>query len=412
VTDAAEAAREPGKQLALLREALGLWRGTPLADVRGQWADGSRVAWRQQRLDAAVAWAQAELRLGDGTAVIGAIRDLLAEYPLAEPLAATLMRALGAAGRIPEALEYYAALRERLAEELGTEPGPELRGLHLALLRGDVDATRPPQSSWDTVAEGATVPGPTVPSRPVYPRPAQLPRPVRGFTGCRAALDALDELLDSDDASTVVISAISGTAGIGKTALAVHWAHGVANRFPDGQLYVNLRGFDASGQVMDPSTVVRQFLVALGVAAERIPVDVEEQTALYRSLLAGKRILVLLDNARDAEQVRPLLPGSPAALTVDQPQSTHLVGRRRGRLPADPRTHVGRGGTRVARAAARRRTRRRRIRRSGGDHRPLRAAAIGVEHRRGAGPAVRPAPDATGRGAGRRAPTAGRAGRR
>jgi DNA-binding SARP family transcriptional activator len=314
---AAEPRQDLGERRDLLREALGLWRGTPLAGVRGQWADRSRVAWGQQRLDAAVVWARTELRLGQGTAAIGAIRELLAEYPLSEPLAAALMQALAAAGRTPEALECYASVRDRLGEELGTEPGADLQAAHLALLRGDAG----PAPTGNA--------GPAGPARPhEVPPPAQLPLPVRGFTGRQDALDTLDALLKSDDrASTVVISAISGTAGIGKTALAVHWAHRVADQFPDGQLYVNLRGFDASGQAMDPSTAIRRFLGALGVPAEQVPADVDAQAALYRSLVAGKRVLVLLDNARDAGQVRPLLPGSPAALTVvtSRNQLTSLV---------------------------------------------------------------------------------------
>jgi DNA-binding SARP family transcriptional activator len=333
VAEAAETRQALGERLGLLSEALGLWRGTPLADVRGQWADRIRVAYRQQRLDAAVGWAQTELRVGHGTAVIGAIRELLAEYPLAEPLAATLMRALVAAGRTPEALECYAAIRDHLGEALGTEPGTNLQAAHLALLRGDVNLVQ--QAEPHGIPAAGTpeevTPAPPEPVEPAgsgYPRPAQLPLPVRGFTGRQGALDALDELLESGNkASTVVISAISGTAGIGKTAFAVHWAHRVADRFPDGQLYVNLRGFDGSGQAMNPSTAVRRFLGALGVSAEQIPADIDAQAALYRSLLAGRGVLVILDNARDAEQVRPLLPGSPAALTLvtSRNQLTSLV---------------------------------------------------------------------------------------
>jgi tetratricopeptide (TPR) repeat protein len=159
-----------------------------------------------------------------------------------------------------------------------------------------------------------------------------LPSPVRGFTGrfgALTALDALDALLEPPDGSApdAVIVVLSGTAGIGKTALAVHWAHRVADRFPDGQLYVNLRGFDGTGQAMNPAEVARQFLWALGVPAERVPAEPDAQLALYRSLLAGKRVLVLLDNARDTAQVRPLLPGSPVACTVvtSRNQLTPLV---------------------------------------------------------------------------------------
>jgi tetratricopeptide (TPR) repeat protein len=148
--------------------------------------------------------------------------------------------------------------------------------------------------------------------------PRQLPADVAGFTGRVAHLRQLDQLLTGapDTASAVVISAIAGTAGVGKTALAVHWAHRVAERFPDGQLYVNLHGFDSGGRAMSPGQAVRGFLDALEVSPHRIPADLEAQVGLYRSMIAGKRILVVLDNARDAEQVRPLLPGTPTTLVV------------------------------------------------------------------------------------------------
>lgn len=292
-------------QRDLLRQALALWRGTPLADIQGQWAARQRVSWRQQRLDTAVAWAQAELRLGGGAEVIGAIRDLHTEYPLVEPLAAALMRALAAAGRTPEALECYQAVRERLADELGTEPGPALHSTYVTVLRGEVAAPEPP-------TDGV-----------VRPRPAQLPLPVRGFAGRQDTLDALDECAEADGA----IAAITGTAGIGKTALAVHWAHRAADRFPDGQLHVNLHGFDPAGEPTDPSAALRRFLAALGVRSEQTPADPEAQADLYRSLLAGKRVLVVLDNARDTAQVRPLLPGSPTTFTLvtSRNQLTPLV---------------------------------------------------------------------------------------
>src|SRR5215468_8546073 len=148
--------------------------------------------------------------------------------------------------------------------------------------------------------------------------PQQLPAAVAHFAGRTDELAVLTGLLRgrADHGGTVVISAVSGTAGVGKTALAVHWAHQVAGQFPDGQLYVNLRGFDPSGQVMVPAEAVRRFLDALQVPPERIPVDLDAQVALYRSQLAGKRMLVVLDNARDTAQVRPLLPGAPTCLVV------------------------------------------------------------------------------------------------
>src|SRR5262249_11761581 len=177
--------------------------------------------------------------------------------------------------------------------------------------------------------------------------PAQLPPDVYGFAGRDQHLAWLDALLA--DAATeaptaVVISAVSGTAGVGKTALAVHWAHQVADQFPDGQLYVNLRGFHPGGQVMEPAAAVRGFLDALGVPAERIPPDLDAQTALYRSLLAGKRMLIMLDNVRDADHARPLLPGTPTAfaLVTSRNQLTSLVAAGGARpLTLDVLTHDG-----------------------------------------------------------------------
>ncbi|HEV2783723.1 MAG TPA: BTAD domain-containing putative transcriptional regulator [Actinophytocola sp.] len=284
---------DPAKA-ALLREALALWRGEPLAGLDGPWVTRTRAAWRQQHLDATVAWARAELGTGRPDPVIGPLTDLVREHPLVEPAVALLMRALSATGRDAEALEHYAQTRRRLAEELGTEPGAELRGVHQAILRGDGNRSAP---------------GP-----PAAGTPRQLPLSARGFVGRVKELARLDAVLA--EAGAVPIVALSGLAGVGKTALAVHWAHRVADRFPDGQLYVNLRGFDPAGPAVSPAEAVRGFLDAFDVSPHRIPARPDAQIALYRSLVAGRRVLVLLDNARNADQVRPLLPGSPGCLVV------------------------------------------------------------------------------------------------
>ncbi|GIE54572.1 AfsR/SARP family transcriptional regulator [Actinoplanes nipponensis] len=292
--------RSAAEPAPLLREARALWRGEPLAGLAGEWAAGSRQAWRRWYGDATVAWARAELAAANPDEVIGPLLDLAAEQPLAESVAAVLLRALHAAGRSAEALRHYADLRDHLAAELGADPGAELQAVHQAILRGEPD---PPPAARPAAAVV----------------PPLLPADVPGFAGRDEHLSRLDKLLArpaSGTSTAVVISAVSGTAGVGKTALAVHWAHTVADQFPDGRLYVNLRGFEPSGRVMDPAEAVRGFLDALGVPPSRIPPDPDAQVARYRALLAGRRVLIVLDNARDAEQVRPLLPGTPSALVL------------------------------------------------------------------------------------------------
>ena len=301
-----DAARRPGladpERVRLLSEALGSWRGDPLAGLAGDWAARIRQGCRRQRLDATLVWADAQLRMGDPGAVVGVLADLSGEHPMVEPLTAALMRALHASGRTAEALACYARTRRTLAEELGTDPGIELTELHQALLRGH-------GTPRDRVA---------VRPRSVPPSPAQLPLDAPGFAGRAAELAQLDEGLAAMalQPTAVVIMMLVGSAGVGKTALAVHWAHRVADRFPDGQLFVNLRGFDAGGPAMSAVEAVRGFLDAFGLPPQRIPMHLHAQTALYRSLLQDRRMLVVLDNARDVEQVRPLLPGSPGCLVV------------------------------------------------------------------------------------------------
>jgi DNA-binding SARP family transcriptional activator/tetratricopeptide (TPR) repeat protein len=266
-----------------VRDAIELWRGVPLAGLPGAWAERTREAWRLQYVDAVLARAESEIDTGDPAVAVAPLTALANEYPLTEPLAAMLVRALHAVGRDDEARACYERIRQRLADEFGTDPGAELQKAYRAVRHGS-------------------------------PVPAQLPGDAYRFAGRAEELASLDGILT--EAGTVVISAVSGTAGVGKTALAVHWAHRVAGEFPDGQLYVNLRGFDPGGQVMTAAEAVRGFLAGLGVASERVPTHLDAQLSLYRRLVSGRRMLVLLDNARDADQVRPLLPGTPTALAV------------------------------------------------------------------------------------------------
>ncbi|WP_427924072.1 BTAD domain-containing putative transcriptional regulator [Streptomyces sp. cg40] len=305
VADARRTGRSDADQVRMLREALDLWRGEPLTGLSGEWVSRMRDTWERQRLDAVTAWADAETAVGNHAVVIGRLPELIGEHPLVEPLVAVLMRALYEAGRGAEALECFAEVRERLAEELGADPGAELRQLHRAILQGAHEPAR------------ATAPPPAARPRSA-PVPARLPLDVPAFTGREEELARLDKILAEGIGSPApaVVSTLSGTAGVGKTAMAVHWAHRVADWFEDGQLYVNLHGFEPSRPPVTPVEALPRLLEALGVLPQHMPVSLEAQTGLYRSLLAGRRMLVMLDNARDAEQVRAFLPGSPGCFTL------------------------------------------------------------------------------------------------
>jgi DNA-binding SARP family transcriptional activator/tetratricopeptide (TPR) repeat protein len=284
-----------------LGEALALWRGPLLADVASD-SLRERVGTRlnELRLRAVERRAEADLVAGRHGQVVTDLAGTIEQNPTRERLVELLMTALYRGGRQADALAAYQNTRRVLAAELGIDTGPELRRLHEAILRGEIE-----------VNQAATG------SAPVAP-PAQLPLDVHGFTGRGDELGQLDALLASADEqpTAVVISAVSGTAGVGKTALAVHWAHRVRDRFPGGQLYVNLRGFDPVGSPMTPAEAIRGFLDAFHVPAQRMPVSLDAQVALYRSMVADRRVLVVLDNARDADQVRPLLPGSPGCVVL------------------------------------------------------------------------------------------------
>jgi DNA-binding SARP family transcriptional activator/Flp pilus assembly protein TadD len=290
----------------LLGEALNLWRGTPLADIPSESLHRDQVQGLEElRLQAEEWRTDAALHLGRHAELVPRLQSLAAGHPLRERFHSQLMLALYRCGRQAEALAVYQRARDVLVGELGVEPGPGLRDLHQRILSADadLDITSPVRS-----AEAG-------PQRAV---PRELPPAVPGFTGRSDELSALSRLLDRPDEQApgaVVISAIGGTAGVGKTALAVQWAHQATGSFPDGQLYVNLRGYDP-GQPMPATDALAGFLRSLGVAGSEIPPDEEERTARYRSLLAGKRLLVVLDNAGSADQIRPLLPGTRACAVV------------------------------------------------------------------------------------------------
>jgi DNA-binding SARP family transcriptional activator/Tfp pilus assembly protein PilF len=299
--------------------SLGLWRGEPLSDVDLPALTVLHIPrLAEMRLQAHELRIEADLALGRHAEVVTELPQLLAVHPVRERLYAQLMVAYYRSGRRAEALATYRSAYDVLAAEAGAEPGPELQALHRKVLHDDPALAGSPASG---IAAGlselpAHVPAVTGGGAEVVPR--QLPAAVAFFTGRDRELAALTSLLGPEPGVWVpelVISAIGGSGGVGKTALAVQWAHRVADRFPDGQLYVNLCGYDPD-QPVPAADALAGFLRALGMAGERIPAETEERAAAYRSLLAGRRILVVLDNARTEEQVRPLLPGGSSCAVV------------------------------------------------------------------------------------------------
>ncbi|WP_406340266.1 BTAD domain-containing putative transcriptional regulator [Streptomyces sp. NBC_00648] len=301
------AAGRPERARSLFVSALDLWRGRPLAGVPGPYAEAQRTRLEELRLSAVEARWEAEIVLGGHDSAIGPLRVLAAEHPWRERVHELLMTALYHAGRQADALDVHARVRRALAEELGTRPGAGLDRLHQEILNPgpgrracDAAERRAPERSYG---------------------PAQLPQHIADFTGRNDEADRLCAALEKG--GIVALSTISGMGGIGKTALAVHVAQRIRHRFPDGQLYVDLRGTDP--RPAEPMEVLGRFLCALGVPAGHLPTLPEERAALYRSMLATRQVLVVLDNARDPAQVRELLPGAPGSAVLLTSRS-RLVG--------------------------------------------------------------------------------------
>ena len=330
---------DPEGAASQLAEALMLWHGSPLADVPPTplvEAEAERLA--ELRLDAAELRITAELACGGHAQAVAEIRRLLADHPLREGLWLLMMRALDGAGRHAEALEVYGRARDVISEQLGVDPGAELRQFHAELLAKDSVAppgtisagtvtARPRKREEPEPAGSSPVPDPQrAParpgrgSRPGGPSPEQLPADVADFTGRDEQVKRLCDLLagvgrgTNSDPGAVRIAVVAGAGGLGKTSLAVHAAHRVRRKFPDGQLYVDLLG--ATPNPLPAEDVLARFLRDLGVDGRDIPVDEAERAARYRTTLARRRILVVLDNARDAAQVRPLLPGTASSAVL------------------------------------------------------------------------------------------------
>lgn len=297
---------------SLLNKTLNLWDGEPLASVPGPYAETQRARLEEWRLQLLESRLDMDLEQGCHAEAVSELTALTAAHPLRERFRELLMLALYRSGRQAEALAVYADTRRLLADELGVDPRPGLKELQQRILQADPNLAEPSAP----VAEPAVAPV----------RPAQLPATVSDFTGRASFVSELGDVLASAEGRVMAVSALAGIGGVGKTTLAVHVAHQARGAFPDGQLYVDLQG--AGARAAEPETVLGAFLRALGAADSSIPDSLEERAALFRSMLDGRRVLVLLDNARDAAQVRPLLPGTEgcAALITSRMRMVDLVG--------------------------------------------------------------------------------------
>ncbi|MFB7233551.1 BTAD domain-containing putative transcriptional regulator [Streptomyces sp. NPDC056269] len=288
--------RRPADAVRMLREALSYWQGPALTGtVHSRPLEAAAGGLEELRLASVESLAEAYGELGEHARAAAVLRTEAVAHPLRESLAAALMLALGRSGRQSDAIDWYHRTRRLLAEELGVDPGETLSEAYATLLRS---------------AEPVTVPRPAAPV--VVPTPEGLPRAPRGFTGRGPELAALDRAVRGGEGPVCLVT---GPAGVGKTAFAVHWAYERRADFPDGRLFADLRGFSDT-PAPETAGVLREFLLALGVPPQRIPEAVEARGALFRSLTADRRLLVVLDNARSSEQVRPLLPGGDHCTTL------------------------------------------------------------------------------------------------
>ncbi|MFB7376927.1 AfsR/SARP family transcriptional regulator [Kitasatospora purpeofusca] len=326
-----DAAAQPGAdRVGRLREALALWRGPALDGLPGRALSAVAAGLEERRMAALERLYEAESAAGRDELAITELTELVVTFPLRDGLVRHLLTALARCGRHVEGLAAYRRYADRLAEELGLDPSPRLRALQGELLGAAGEARGEPRPADPPVrvASARVLPAPPRP----YPRPAQLPWDLPSFIGRTAQLLAMDDHLAAPAVAgappPTSVLVITGIPGGGKSALAVRWSHRAREHFPDGQLFADLHGWSPAGP-QDPHAVLGAFLRALGVPAEDVPGRLDEAAALYRTTLAGRRVLIVLDNALDAEQVRPLLPGSAgcAVVVTSRDRLTGLVVR-------------------------------------------------------------------------------------
>lgn len=310
---AARVAGELSEAAQAVHAALQLWRGPAFDGLASPLLDAERDRLEERRISVLEERIEIDLIMGNDQDLVAELQRLVAEHPMRERLRGSLMTALYRRGRQGDALAAFHAVARYLQDELGVDPSAELRELYQRILAND------PGLAGAAVAARPAAESPGSAPAPGVPTPAQLPYATPHFVGRANELRRLDALVTGDGVGVddgMVIAVVTGTAGVGKTSLAVHWAHRISARFPHGQLYVDLRGFDPNRSATEPGDALRGFLDALGVPARRVPAALEQQAALYRSMLAGRRVMVVLDNARDTDQVTPLLPGSAGCLVV------------------------------------------------------------------------------------------------
>jgi DNA-binding SARP family transcriptional activator len=309
----AESAGLVSNAVTQLQAALDLWRGPALGGLDGPVIRPAAESLDERRMGALERLMDLRLSLGEARDLIGDLRALLADHPLREALRGQLMLALYRAGRQAEALGVYDEGRRLLADELGIDPGPELVRRHEDILRNDpeLDLPRPEQ-----VINPVPVAGAAAAASGGIPPPSTLPYDLSDFSGRADELEALLGIVEKAPDRTPTVITVDGMAGVGKTTLAVHAAHRLAERFPDGQLFVDLHGYTPGREPVDPAEALSTLLAALGVPGDQVPLDVVSRSAAWRVQAAGRRLLVLLDNAANTAQVRPLLPGAGSCLVL------------------------------------------------------------------------------------------------